>query len=268
MFSKSITPSFYILLFIVFIDFMGIGLVYPLYSRFLFDTNLKFLPFDALTQFRGFLLGLLIAINPLVQFISSPTWGAISDNKGRKKPLLISLIFVAIGHVISLFGVYFISINLLILSRVVLGIGGGNISIVQASISDFSTKEDKAKNFGLYSMAIGLGFAIGPFLGGLLSVFGFNIPFVFATLLTSINFVLAYYFLKESHHKLFKKKLRWSVGIKNLKKSFRYKNIRTIFICSFLCGFAWTYFLDFISVLLIKKYLLSTAKIGVFYALI
>ncbi len=265
MFSKSMRPSFYILLFVTFIDFMGIGLVYPLFSKLFFDKSLTFLPFATSAQMRGFWLGLLFALMPLVQFISSPTWGTISDNKGRKKPLQLSLSITIIGHIISVFGIFFTSISLLLLSRVILGVGTGNISIVQASIADLSSNEEKAKNFGLYAMAIGAGFALGPFFGGSLSVFGFSIPFIFASLLTAINLILALSFLRETLHKLSEKKLSWTVGISNLKKAFQYKNIRAIFLCTFLCGFAWTYFLDFAPVYLIKRFNFSPANVGFFY---
>ena len=265
MFSKSMRPSFYILLFVTFIDFMGLGLVYPIFSKLFFDKNLTFLPLDTSDQMRGFWLGLLFAIMPLMQFFSSPTWGTISDNKGRKKPLQLSLAITIIGHIISVFSIFFTSISLLLLSRIILGIGTGNISIVQASVADLSSNEEKAKNFGLYAMAIGAGFAFGPFLGGALSVFGFSFPFIFASLLTMINLILALAFLRETHHKRLEKKLSWRAGIANLKKAFEYKNIRAIFFCSFLCGFAWAYFLDFAPVYLIKQFNFSSANIGFFY---
>lgn len=112
----------------------------------------------------------------------------------------------------SVFGIFFTSISLLLLSRVILGVGTGNISLVQDSIADLSSNEEKAKNFGLYAMAIGAGFALGPFFGGSLSIFGFIIPFVFASLLTAINLILALSFLRETHHKLLERKLSWTVG--------------------------------------------------------
>jgi DHA1 family tetracycline resistance protein-like MFS transporter len=247
---------------------MGIGLVYPLFSKMLFDKNLAFLPFHTTPQVRGLFLGILFALMPLIQFFSSPTWGTISDNKGRKKPLQFSLSITIIGHIISILGIIFFSITLLLFSRFILGIGAGNISVVQASIADLSSIKDKAKNFGLYAMAIGLGFTIGPFLGGAFSLISFSTPFIFASILTTINLILAIYFLKETHHKLLNKKLSWNSGIKNLKKALHYKNIRAIFLCSFLCGFAWVYFMDFAPVYLIKRFNFSPANVGIFYGAI
>ena len=82
--SQAMKPTLYILLFVTFIDFMGFGLVYPIFSKVFFDQNLPFLPFETSSEMRGFWLGLLYALMPLMQFISSPIWGAISDNRGRK----------------------------------------------------------------------------------------------------------------------------------------------------------------------------------------
>ncbi len=260
--------SFYILLFVTFIDFLGIGLVYPLFSKLFFDNTLNFLSSDTTLQMRGFWLGLLFALMPFVQFFSSPIWGTLSDIKGRKKPLQSSLGFTVFGHFISVLGIVYSSIFLLLLSRIILGIGGGNISVVQASIADFSSEEEKAKNFGLYAMAIGAGFTMGPFFGGSLSEIGYAIPFIFATILTIINLLLVIYFLKETRNILVSKKIDLTVGLTNLKRAFNYKNIRAIFLCSFLTGFAWTYFLDFVPVYLIKNFMFSPANTGFFYGTI
>ncbi|NGX63947.1 MAG: Tetracycline resistance protein, class C [Candidatus Anoxychlamydiales bacterium] len=264
----SYSSSFYILLFVTFIDFMGMGLVYPIFSNILFDKTLSFLPVATSNEIRGIWLGVLFAAMPFVQFFSTPIWGAISDGIGRKKPLIWSLSVTIIGHLISVLGILNKSIAVLFLSRVVLGIGSGNISIVQAGIADLSSAESKAKNFGLYAMAIGISFTFGPVIGGLLSKWGYDLPFIFASSITFLNLILAFIFFKDTILKSIKHKLSWTVGIKNLFKSFSYKNIRIIFICSFLSGFAWVYFMDFIPVYLITNYNFTPSSVGLFYGLI
>ncbi|NGX31344.1 MAG: Tetracycline resistance protein, class C [Chlamydiae bacterium] len=265
---KSHTLSLSVLLMVTFIDFMGMGLIYPIFSKLFFDTSIPFFSSETSSEIRGIWLGVLFALMPFIQFFSLPIWGAISDKKGRKKPLLQSLSFSSLGHFISIFGIIFNSIWILVISRIILGIGAGNISIVQASIANISTNEQKAKNFGLYAMAIGAGFTFGPFIGGGLSIYSFSFPFSFSCILTLINIVLAALFFKEPLHTLYEKAVSFSVGLKNLKKAFTTKAIRTFFLCSFLVSFAWTYFMDFSPVYLIKTFQFSSAQVGLFYGAI
>lgn len=262
---KSNALSLFILITVTFIDFMGMGLIYPIFSKLLFDTSIPLFPLGTSNEIRGIWLGILFALMPFIQFFSLPIWGVISDKKGRKKPLIQSLLFTASGHFISIFGIIFNSIAILVISRIILGIGAGNISIVQASIANISSKEQKAKNFGLYTMAIGAGFTFGPFIGGGLSIYSFTFPFSFSCIITLINIVLAALFFKEPLHKFYEKAVSFSVGIKNLKKAFTTKTIRIFFFASFLVSFAWTYFMDFSPVYLIRTYQFSSAQIELFY---
>jgi DHA1 family tetracycline resistance protein-like MFS transporter len=257
--------SFYIALFVAFVDFMGVGLIYPLFSSMLFDYTHSLLPLETSHEMRGIWLGILIAVMPFAQFFSAPIWGALSDSKGRKKPLLFSLSVGFLGYAIALMGVIFKNIWLLILSRIVIGFAAGNMSIVQASIADLSNMENKAKNFGLYGMALGLGFTLGPFFGGVLSTWGYSAPFVFAAFLIVLNFLFAFTYFKETHHLLFERKLSWSIGIDHLKKAFRFQGVRTILLCSFLHNFGWSYFFEFAPVYLISEYHFSPAQLGIFY---
>ncbi|MBN2478780.1 MAG: MFS transporter [Parachlamydiales bacterium] len=257
--------SLFILILITFIDFMGIGLVYPIFSKILFDPSIPFFSSGTTNEVRGIFLGILFGLMPFAQFFSLSIWGTVSDNKGRKKPLLLSLSFTVLAHFISIFGILFSSISILIVSRFILGIGAGNISIVLASIADISSKEKKAKNFGLYSMAIGAGFTLGPFIGGALSIISFSFPFAFSFVVTLLNLILAVVFFKETLVKFFNKTVSFVSGLKNLKKAFTIKTIRIFFLCSFFTNFGWTYFMDFAPVFLIKKFMFSSADVGIFY---
>ncbi len=257
--------SFYIALLVAFIDNMGIGLVFPIFSSMLFDNSFSLLPLETSSQMRGIWLGLLFSLMPLAQFFSAPIWGAISDNKGRKKPLQISLTIALFGYAIAFLGVLLSNIFFLLASRVVIGFASGNMSIVQASIADLSSQEQKAKNFSLYAMALGAGFAFSPFIGGSLSSFGYSYPFLFAGLIVAVNLLFVFFFFKETHHSTFKRKLSFVMGISQLKKAFHLKGLRVIFLCSFLCLFAWTYFFEFIPVYLITRFHFSPIDLGLFF---
>jgi len=244
---------------------MGVWLIYPLFSSMLFDYSFNLLPSETTAEVRGLWLGILIALMPFAQFFCAPIWGAISDNKGRKKPLLWSVGIALIGYLIAFCGVALLNIWLLLISRLVIGAASGNMSIVQAAIADLSSKEEKTKNFGLYSMALGAGFTFGPFFGGLLSSFGYNVPFVFAFILILINLIFIKIFFIETHQVLCQYKLHWSVGLNHLRNAFRLYGLRTILVCSFLHNFGWSYFFEFTPVYLIYRFQFSSMELGLFY---
>jgi len=257
--------SLYVALFAAFIDFIGIGLIYPLFSSMIFDFELPLLSPETTPETRGILLGTLLALSPLAQFFSAPVWGAFSDSKGRKTPLQISLALALLGYLTALCGVSANSIILLLASRVIIGAASGNMSIVQATIADVSVKENKAKNFGLFSMSIGAGFTLGPFIGGALSSWGYEVPFLFASLIVTCNLILILFLFKETHQRIFKRKLSWSLGFTQLKRAWDLQEVRAIFLCYFLHCFAWSFFFEFVSVYLISRFHFTSTLLGAFY---
>jgi DHA1 family tetracycline resistance protein-like MFS transporter len=140
------------------------------------------------------------------------------------------------------------------------------MSIVQATIVDVSLENEKTKNFGLYSMAQGVGFTLGPFLGGLLAAGGYNVPFLFALVIIAGNLGIAVFFFRETHFQISPQKIHWNMGLVQLKKAFRLTHIRTILFSSFLHNFAWSFFFEFIPVYLISRYLFTATDLGFFYA--
>jgi len=246
-------------------DFIGVGLVYPLFTSMLFDYTDPILPTTTTPQVRGMWLGILIAMMPLTQFFSSPIWGALSDSQGRKKPLLYSLCFTILGYITSFIAIVLSNIFILLASRLILGFASGNMSIVQATISDLSSKKEKAKNFGLYSMALGSGFTLGPFFGGILSAYGYAAPFLFTFVLALMNWGFAALFFKETNHHPVAKKVTWSSGISQLKIAYHLKGARTILAASFLHNFGWSFFFEFIPIYLIATFALNSQHLGIFY---
>ncbi len=262
----TLKSSLYTALFVAFVDLIGVGLIYPLFSAMLFDNSLPLLPLETSHKMRGFWLGLLLAAGPFFQFFGAPIWGAFSDTKGRKKPLQISIVVALLGYIFALMGVTFNSIMLLLFARAVIGFASGNMAIVQATIADISSPEEKAKNFGLFGMAHGAGFTLGPFFGSILSSYlGYNAPFQFATLLVVLNLFFALFAFKESHFMLIKRKLSWHIGLSHLKKAFHFVGLRSIFLCYFLHVFGWTFFFEFSPIYLIKNFGFSSTEIGLFY---
>jgi DHA1 family tetracycline resistance protein-like MFS transporter len=257
--------SFWIVLLVAFLDFVGLGLVYPMFSSMLFDHSLALLPANTSEGVRGMWLGVLLAMLPFTQFFTAPIWGALSDSKGRKKPLAWSLVVIFLGYIVGFCAVLGNHLLLLLTSRILIGFGSGNMAIVQATIADLSSAENKAKNFALYGMALGAGFTVGPLLGGTLSTWGFEVPFLFSAGMIATNLALVLFVFKETCHQLSKKALSWTMGLSHLKKAFGFYEIRVILFCSFLHNFAWSYFFEFIPVYLIRKYHFSASDLGLFY---
>ena len=183
--------ALFLVLFVIFIDWLGIGLVYPIFSAMLFHPDHQLLAIGASYSWRCHCLGLLLAATPIAEFLSGPLLGAFSDQIGRRPLFLVTQFIAVIGYFLSALAVSWGSIAVLIGARALAGIAAGNAAVVGATVADLSTVETKVKNFGLYSMACGLGFTAGPLLSGALgSIFGFHVPFLLAALAILTNLIL------------------------------------------------------------------------------
>jgi len=170
----------------VFIDLVGFGIVIPVLPFYA-----EGLRFNATPR----TVGLLFASYSLMQLIFAPILGRLSDKYGRRPVLLISIIGTGIGFLILGFAK---TLWMLFAGRILDGITGGNISTAQAYIADITSKEDRAKGMGLIGAAFGLGFVFGPAIGGILSRWGVEVPFLFAAGLCFANTILLYFRLPET----------------------------------------------------------------------
>jgi len=148
--------QFFILLFAAFLDYAGIGLVFPLFAGLLFDPQFTILGAEATLFVRGLWMGILIALTPLIQFFASPLLGSLSDQKGRRLMMIIGLSFGVVAYGLGVLGVKMGSLLLLLIYRALFGVTSATMTVVQAAIVDISTPETKPKNFGLYNMAQGI----------------------------------------------------------------------------------------------------------------
>ncbi|MGA9996208.1 MAG: MFS transporter [Pyrinomonadaceae bacterium] len=170
----------------VFIDLVGFGIVIPVLPFYVEGTR-----FHASAR----MVGLLFASYSIMQLIFTPLLGRWSDRYGRRPILLASIIGTGVGFLILGFAT---TLWMLFVGRIIDGISGGNISTAQAYIADVTTTEDRAKGMGLIGAAFGLGFIFGPAIGGILSRWGINVPFLFAAGLAFTNAVLLYFMLPET----------------------------------------------------------------------
>ena len=170
----------------VFIDLVGFGIVIPVLPFYAEGTRFGATPRE---------VGLLFASYSVMQLIFAPVLGRLSDKYGRRPVLLISLLGTCLGFLILGFAT---TLWMLFLGRIIDGISGGNISTAQAYIADVTTKENRAKGMGLIGAAFGLGFVFGPAIGGIMSRWGINVPFLFAGGLAFANAILLYFTLPET----------------------------------------------------------------------
>ncbi len=270
----------------VFIDLLGATLVLPILAPLFLDLQHGIWPIDISTlsnqakeipsiiRERTFIFGLLIASFPLAQFFGAPLLGAWADKAGRKKVLTISLIGTLIGYILFAIGVHQHWVWLLFAARILDGFTGGNISIAFSAISDVSTPETKTKNFGLIGMAFGLGFIIGPYIGGklsdpnLVSWFNFETPFWFAAILCLVNIILVLRFFFETLKTPSTKRIDLLQGFRNIGAAVNKPHLRKIFLVVFLVTFGFSIFTQFLQVFLIQKFSFSQSDIGDYFAFI
>jgi multidrug resistance protein len=173
-----------IIFFTVFIDLVGFGIVLPL------------LPYYAESYgASAFAVGLLSTSYSLMQFVFMPIWGRLSDHYGRRPLILLSLAGSCLGFLV--FGLASSLLSLFV-GRMIAGIAGAIIPTTNAYIADVTAPENRAKGMGMVGAAFGLGFILGPAIGGLLAPYGYDKPVLLASAMAGLNFAFAYFKLPES----------------------------------------------------------------------
>jgi DHA1 family tetracycline resistance protein-like MFS transporter len=171
----------------IFVNLVGFGIIIPL------------LPFYAETYGASpFVIGLLFASFSLSQLVAAPVLGELSDRYGRRPVLIFSLIGTALSFAMLALAQ---SLVMLFAARIVDGLSGGNITTARAYIADVTTHEDRARAFGMLGAAFGLGFIIGPALGGAFSYISYTAPIWAAAVITIMATALAWFWLPETFHR-------------------------------------------------------------------
>jgi DHA1 family tetracycline resistance protein-like MFS transporter len=256
---------------IIFLDMLGFTLIIPILAPLLLDST-QLLPYTTSASTRAMLLGVLLSLYAIAQFIGAPMLGALSDRFGRKRLLVCSLFGSFLGYLALGFGIAYSHLWLIFLGRVVAGFTGGNISIALSAMADVSDEKAKAKNFGLIGMAFGLGFIIGPFIGGkladpmLVPWFDFATPLWFAAGLALMTVALCAILLPETCTIRRKTPVSALTGIRNIFKAFKLPDLRIMFIVIFLLAFGFNFVTQFFQVFLIQKFQYTQSQIGDIFA--
>jgi MFS transporter, DHA1 family, tetracycline resistance protein len=224
------------------IDVLGIGLIIPILPALLKE----FANGDISLASRY--SGLLMASYACMQFIFSPIMGGLSDKFGRRPVLLFSLFGFGLDYILLGFAP---TLAWLFIGRIIAGITGASFTTASAYIADISKPEDRAKNFGMIGAAFGLGFIIGPAVGGFLAQFGTRTPFFAAAILTLANWLYGYFILPESLALENRRAFDWKRAnpISTLKNLGKYPAILGLLIAYFLLALGgqvhpstWTFF--------------------------
>ena len=170
-------------------DSLGFGIIIPIMPELIISLT------GVGTSEASEIGGYLLFAYAVCQFIFSPIIGGLSDKFGRRPVLLLSSFGFAIDY---LFLAYAPTILLLFVGRVISGVMGASFATAAAYIADVSEPEKRAQNFGMVGAAFGLGFIIGPAIGGVLGEVGIRIPFLAAAGLSAINWVYGMFILPES----------------------------------------------------------------------
>ncbi|PPL04742.1 TCR/Tet family MFS transporter [Parapedobacter indicus] len=183
------------------IDVMGWGLIIPVMADLI--AELKGIPVNVASTYGAFLLSSFA----ITQFLFSPLVGNLSDRFGRRPVLLISLLGFGIDYLILAWAPTY---GWLFVGRIIAGITGASFTTASSYIADISTDETtRAKNFGLIGAAFGLGFVLGPALGGLLATWGLRAPFYAAAVLCLLNCLFGLLLLPESLPKSSRRAFDW-----------------------------------------------------------
>ncbi|MBI5647384.1 MAG: MFS transporter [Ignavibacteriae bacterium] len=243
------TPLFIIFI-IVFVDLLGFGIVIPI------------LPLYAQRGFGAsdFTVGLLVASFSLMQLLFTPLWGRWSDRIGRRPVLAVGLVFTVIGYV--LFGLAG-SLFMLFASRMLAGIGGSNISAAQAYIADVTPVHERAKGMGLIGAAFGLGFVFGPVIGGLLSVYGYEIPGLAAAGLSFIALLLTLTILPEpTVHSADTTRVSMAFNVQALREAVSRPKVGVLLLLFFLVTFGYANIYATFPILTTREFGYSDHEVG------
>jgi len=278
--SKPMLPIFLT----VFIDLVGFSILIPVFPLLISPGSpFKVTP-DSWTPKEGLImLGFLQAVYPLCTFLAAPILGQLSDRFGRRPVLALSIAGTALGYAIFALGIHWASIPMLFLGRALDGLTGGNLAVAQAAIGDVSTDANRQKNFGLLGAAFGLGFIIGPYIGGKLSQanvsfyglfhtpswFDATTPFWFATGLCIINVALIITRFPETNtHIDPDKHIALGASVRNVVQGFTSPRLRVPLMSSFLWNGGFTFFTTFFGVYLFNKFGFSQGNTGDYFAVV
>jgi DHA1 family tetracycline resistance protein-like MFS transporter len=239
---------------LIFIGFCGYSLMITLFAPMLMGNN-GFLPDGATVGQRSIVLGLLLAIYPLGQFVGSPILGALSDRYGRKPVLINSLVVTVFGYAVIALGIEWRSLVLLGMGCLIGGLAESNIAIAQSAISDMSSPDERPRLFAWTYSSSSLGYIAGPILGGQMAVhLGWSVPFWLIVPLLVTTLIWTWFRFAETHAADPQADFSMLAAITNLSSVFTDKSIRRLYLLNFLIYLALFGYFRMVLVYLVDRW--------------
>lgn len=259
-----------VLFFTLLIDMIGVGMLIPIIPSLFTDSTSPSFLLDGFSVSEQFLVaGLITAVFSFMQFLTAPILGELSDMFGRKKLLTLGVAMLALSQFLFAAGIALGSVLVLLFSRVLGGIAGANFSIAQAVIADVTPPEKRAQNFGLIGAAFGVGFILGPLLGGVLAGTTGNpaAPFIFAGVLGVLNVISISLFLTETNHsRMTKGRVSVLKAWHNIVAAYNDRDVRPVYIISFLIMLGFGFYSSFSAIFLTEQFGFSETAVGTYFA--
>lgn len=248
---------------------IGFSMVLPIFPTWVAGTSSLTIGGKSFLSSNAMRLGVLLAMYPLGQCISSPIFGKLSDRFGRRPILLASLLGIIPSYFFTMFSIMANNLLLVIISRFICGIFEGNMVIAQAAILDYEQDhEEKVRNFGSLIATSSIGFIIGPILGGILSNkefsphFNYSTPFAVAGFLSIITLLSVFFLFCETKKTSFSSSLTWKKIVSSYYKGFRFPALRPIYLVNFFLSLSVFFFLEFFPMTLVQRFSFNSYNLG------
>ena len=261
-----------------FLDMLGFGMILPVFG-FLFEEvaidgkgGIFATIYDP--EMLKFLYLFMIGSYSIGTWLGAPVIGALSDKYGRRRMLQFTYTCNILFYLVFVAGIYYVNYPLVYVGRVLAGLTGGSLLVINAAIADVSAPEDKAKNFGITGIAFGLGAIIGSFLGGFLSdpsfspYFNESLPVLVSCVVTFANILFMTFVFDETFEGVPERKVSILTGPKNTYKAFTNKSLRDIFIVIFLMTLSFNFLIQFYQFYVRDTFQFSKTQIGLILAFV
>ncbi len=254
------------------IDMIGIGMLIPIIPSLFTDATSPSFLLDGFSITEQFLIaGLVTSLFSFMQFLTAPILGELSDMFGRKKLLILGVGALALSQFFFAVGIIYASVAILLVSRAIGGIAGANFSIAQAVIADVTPPQKRAQNFGLIGAAFGVGFVLGPLLGGVLAGMTGNpaVPFIVAGVLGLGNVLSIALFLPETNtRRVQTSRLHPMMAWSNIVAAYNDYDVRPVYLTSLLVMLGFGFYTSLSAIFLTEQFSFSETAVGTYFAVV